>query len=94
MPCDPQTLGARPPLEPISNQPAPAPHASAAAARSPRYLEPLQDAQRTKMKPGKASDANNIVGGVKKLSSFPGKKQRPLRFKEGRCGQLSSSSDD
>ena len=44
--------------------------------------------------PGISSDAKNIVGGVKKVSSLPGKKQRPLRFKEGRCGQSSTSSDD
>jgi len=49
---------------------------------------------RLEMKPEKWSAGKNIVGGVKKVSSLAAKKQRPLRFKEGRRGQSSSSSDD
>jgi len=55
---------------------------------------PFQLCHRLEMKPEKWSAGKNIVGGVKKVSSLAAKKQRPLRFKEGRRGQSSSSSDD
>ena len=55
---------------------------------------PFQLCHRLEMKPEKRSAGKNIVGGVKKVSSLAAKKQRPLRFKEGRRGQSSSSSDD
>ena len=46
------------------------------------------------MKPGKAPAAKKIVGGVKKVSFLPAKKERPFQFKEERSGDSSSSSDD
>ena len=45
------------------------------------------------MKPGKASAAKKILGGIKKVSSLAAKKEHPFWFKEGRRGDSSSDED-